>query len=164
VPRLTRETPQGRTEVGACCLVLPRAIKERGTVRQTAARCYARTFPDHAEREREPASWPHHTDRAVWELDHRPPCLSPRAGGNEAGAVSPPKGSHAPFTFLTSKTLVRRSGWSLLNNAPPSSGVRDRNGRDRTCDILLPKQTRYRCATSRLNCQGAGGGVTQPPL
>ena len=74
--------------------------------------------------------------------------------GIEAGAVSSPKGSHAPFSFLTSVTLVRHSGWSTLSNAPPSNVMGNRDGRDRTCDILLPKQTRYRCATSRTGVAG----------
>lgn len=51
LPHLTRETPQGRTEVGALTSFSLGRSEERGTVRQTAARCYARTFPDHAERE-----------------------------------------------------------------------------------------------------------------
>jgi hypothetical protein len=52
VPHLTRETPQGRTEGGLVASFSLGRSEERGTVRQTAARCYAQTFPDHAERER----------------------------------------------------------------------------------------------------------------
>ena len=71
-----------------------------------------------------------------------------------------PRGQKTTPVLQTGTTLPtvdirpdRFNGITALRSVilPQESGSREpnRDGRDRTCDILLPKQARYRCATSR---------------